>query len=192
MISKELSATLGAAVREAKKRRHEYVCVEHVLYAILNQETGFETVEKCGGDPEIIKKNLNTFFQEKMTVMSEGEEYVLQQTIGFQRMIQRAINHARSSEKNQVSIGDIIASIFQEKDSHAAYFLEAEGITRLDILNYISHGAGLPPKTATPGKPDQDFFDLENNQKNQVNPTPCPFLRPILLKRQAWGKLILL
>ncbi len=140
MISKELSTTLGIAVREAKRRRHEYVCIEHVLYAILNYGSGVETIKQCGGNPETIKKNLDAFFKEKMTTMDEGKDYVLQQTIGFQRMIQRAINHARSAEKREVNLSDILASIFLEKDSHAAYYLEAEGITRLNVLKYISHG----------------------------------------------------
>ncbi len=99
MISKELSTALGFAVREAKKRRHEYVCVEHVLYAILNHESGSDTIQKCGGNPEQIKQELEKFFDEKLTKIDTQEEYVLQQTIGFQRMIQRAINHARSAEK---------------------------------------------------------------------------------------------
>jgi len=141
MISKELSTTLGFAVREAKKRRHEYVCVEHVLYAILNHEMGAQTIEKCGGSPEQIKDELEQFFDKQLTKIDSKEEYVLQQTIGFQRMIQRAINHARSAEKNEVNLGDILASIFQEKDSHAAFYLESEGITRLDVLKYISHTA---------------------------------------------------
>ncbi|MBF0202220.1 MAG: ATP-dependent Clp protease ATP-binding subunit ClpA [Desulfamplus sp.] len=141
MISKELSITLGIAVREAKKRRHEYVCVEHVLYAILNTSSGYETVKNCGGNPETIKANLDLFFKDKLESVQDGNDYVLQQTIGFQRTIQRAINHARSAEKTEINLGDIIASIFQEKDSHAAYYLESEGITRLDVLEYISHHA---------------------------------------------------
>jgi len=148
MISKELSTALGFAVREAKKRRHEYVCVEHVLYAILNHETGAQTIEKCGGSPEQIKEELEKFFNEKLTRIDKKEEYVLQQTIGFQRMIQRAINHARSAEKNEVNLGDILASIFQEKDSHAAFYLESEGITRLDVLKLISHTS--EPKKGPP------------------------------------------
>ena len=139
MISKELSSALGFAVREAKKRRHEYVCVEHVLFAILNHDSGSEIIKNCGVEPEKIKSDLETFFNDRMTKIDKKEEYVLQQTIGFQRMIQRAINQARSAEKNEVSLGDILASIFLEKDSHAAYFLESEGLERVDILNYISH-----------------------------------------------------
>ncbi len=74
MINKELSITLGVAIGEAKKRRHEYICVEHVLYAILNQNKGFETVKKCGGSPDTIKKNLNVFFKEKMPSVEKGNE----------------------------------------------------------------------------------------------------------------------
>jgi ATP-dependent Clp protease ATP-binding subunit ClpA len=139
MISKELSATLGFAVREAKKRRHEYVSVEHVLFAILHDDDGVEIIENCGGDVESLKVALETFFKDKIESVPEGNEYVLQQTLGFQRVIQRAVNHARSAEKPEVAVSDILASIFQEKDSHAEYVLSAGGITRLDVLSYISH-----------------------------------------------------
>jgi ATP-dependent Clp protease ATP-binding subunit ClpA len=144
MISKELSATLGFAVREAKKRRHEYVSVEHILFAILYEQSGIEIVENCGGNVENILGNLETFFDEKIEKIPEGSEYVLQQTIGFQRVIQRAVSHARSADKSEVSVSDILASIFLEKDSHAEYFLSAEGVTRLDVLNYISHKIPKP------------------------------------------------
>ncbi len=139
MISKELSLTLGLAVREAKKRRHEYVCVEHILYAILYDSTGIEIVEACGGNIENLTKDLEEFFNNNLESVQEGNEYVLQQTIAFQRVIQRAVNHVRSAEKQEVEVSDILASIFMEKDSHAVYFLHQEGITRLDVLDYISH-----------------------------------------------------
>ncbi len=139
MISKELSLTLGLAVREAKKRRHEYVCVEHILYAILYDSTGIEIVEACGGNIENLTKDLEEFFNNNLESVQEGNEYVLQQTIAFQRVIQRAVNHVRSAEKQEVEVSDIMASIFMEKDSHAVYFLHQEGITRLDVLDYISH-----------------------------------------------------
>ncbi|OQY02498.1 MAG: ATP-dependent Clp protease ATP-binding subunit ClpA [Desulfobacteraceae bacterium 4572_130] len=158
MINKELSITLGVAIGEAKKRRHEYICVEHVLYAILNQNKGFETVKKCGGSPDTIKKNLNVFFKEKMPSVEKGKEYVLQQTIGFQRMIQRAVNHARSAEKKEVKLEDVLASIFLEKDSHAAFYLESEGVSRLDILKVISH--------------DQDYANsCKNKSCNKISET---------------------
>ncbi len=186
MISKELSTTLGFAVREAKKRRHEYVCVEHVLYAILNHETGAETIEKCGGSPEQIKEELEKFFNEKLTKIDTKEEYVLQQTIGFQRMIQRAINQARSAEKSEVNLGDIIASIFQEKDSHAAFYLESEGITRLDVLKYISHTTE-PAKKAPPLDPSQKVFkqaDMKTKRQKKKDPLQA-FTTDLLQKAQA-------
>ncbi len=190
MISKELSTALGFAVREAKKRRHEYVCVEHVLYAILNHETGLETIEKCGGSPNQIKEELEKFFDEKLTKIDSKEEYVLQQTIGFQRMIQRAINHARSAEKSEVNLGDILASIFQEKDSHAAFYLEAEGITRLDVLKHISHESETEKKE----KPNEDlgqkiFPQADPKTKRQKKKDPLASFTADLLKKAQKDKI---
>jgi ATP-dependent Clp protease ATP-binding subunit ClpA len=145
MISKELSVTLGFAVREAKRRRHEYVGIEHILFAILHDSNGLEIINGCGGNVEHLKAALENYFIDKMEVIPEGSEYVLQQTIGFQRVIQRAVNHVRSAEKAEVSVSDILASIFLEKDSHAAFFLNQEGISRLDVLNYISHDLPSDP-----------------------------------------------
>ncbi|MGD8304488.1 MAG: ATP-dependent Clp protease ATP-binding subunit ClpA, partial [Desulfobacterales bacterium] len=93
----------------------------------------------CGGDVENLIDALENFFDEKIERIPKENDYVLQQTIGFQRVIQRAVNHARSAEKQEVAVADVLASIFLEKDSHAEYFLSSEGITRLDVLNYISH-----------------------------------------------------
>jgi ATP-dependent Clp protease ATP-binding subunit ClpA len=144
MISKELSATLGFAVREAKRRRHEYVSIEHVLYALLHDGSGADIISNCGGNVESLKTRLEQFFDERIERIPEENEYVLQQTIGFQRVIQRAVNQARSAEKPEVAVGDILASIFQEKDSHAEYFLRQEGIERVDVLNFISHHSASP------------------------------------------------
>ncbi len=167
MISKELSATLGFAVREAKKRRHEYVSIEHVLYAIIHDNAGIEIIESCGGDIDGLKGMIETFFNEKMEVIPEGNEYVLQQTIGFQRVIQRAVNHVRSAEKSEVAVSDVLASIFLEKDSHAAYFLNDQGITRLDVLNFISHEMPSRPIQEDPG----GFVKSEpEKKKKQENP----------------------
>ena len=140
MISKELSAVFSHAVKEARKRRHEYVCVEHILYAIIHDSSGIEIIESCGGNVGNIQNELEKFFNEKLERVPDEKEYVLQQTMRFQRVIQRAVNHARSAEKESVYIGDILASMLEEKNSHAAYFMAAEGITRLDVLNVISHG----------------------------------------------------
>ena len=168
MISKELSATLGFAVKEAKRRRHEYVSIEHILFAILNDITGIQIIENCGGDVENLLDSLENFFEEKIERIPEGDDYVLQQTIGFQRVIQRAVNHARSAEKQEVAVADVLASIFLEKDSHAEYFLSSEGVTRLDVLNYISHSIAKDPFTddssglVRPGKEERDRRQKSN------------------------------
>ncbi|PIE63089.1 MAG: ATP-dependent Clp protease ATP-binding subunit ClpA [Desulfobacter postgatei] len=190
MISKELSTALGFAVREAKKRRHEYVCVEHVLYAIVNHDSGLEAIEKCGGSPDQIKEDLEKFFDEKLNKIETSEEYVLQQTIGFQRMIQRAINHARSAEKSEVNLGDILASIFQEKDSHAAFYLESEGITRLDVLRYISHDVDKEKKVPSGQEKPQQLFHQANPKPRHPNKKdPLALFTSDLIKRAQDNKI---
>ncbi|MCG6972186.1 MAG: ATP-dependent Clp protease ATP-binding subunit ClpA [Desulfobacterales bacterium] len=184
MISKELSETLGFAVREAKRRRHEYVCVEHLLFAILYDSEGIEIIENCGGNVETIKNELEMFFNERMESVPEDNEYVLQQTVGFQRVIQRAINHVRSAEKQQVEVSDILASIFQEKDSHAEYFLSSEGISRLDVLSYISHNVAKP----VPKEGIDPFITTEKQDKKQTS-DPLEAFTIDLVKYAAQGKL---
>ena len=184
MINKELSVTLGFAVREAKKRRHEYVCIEHVLYAILHDSAGVDIIENSSGNIETLKHRLEMFFEEQLDQIPEGKEYVLQQTVGFQRVIQRAVNHARAAEKQEVTIGDILVAIFQEKDSHATYYMSQEGVTRLDILNYISHGMSDEPYRQIPG----GFFKTEKGEKKKKS-DPLEMFTIELVERAALGKL---
>ena len=184
MISKEVSATLGFAVREAKRRRHEYVSVEHVLFAILHDSDGSEIVQHCGGDPEGLKTSLEKFFSEKLEAVPEGSEYVLQQTIGFQRVIQRAVNHVRSAEKPQVGVSDILASIFLEKDSHAAYFLADQGVTRLDVLTYISHQL---PQAQSQDLPGETEVQERDDRKKKADPLELYTVE--LVGRAGEGKL---
>ena len=184
MISKELSATLGFAVREAKKRRHEYVSVEHVLFAILHDDDGVEIIQNCGGNIESLKLALETFFKDKIESVPEGNEYVLQQTLGFQRVIQRAVNHARSAEKQEVAVSDILASIFQEKDSHAEYVLSSEGITRLDVLSYISHK--IP---SLPFNEGQSGFAKTEKSKPKKKTDPLEAFTIDMMESAAAGRL---
>jgi len=184
MISKELSATLGFAVREAKKRRHEYVCIEHVLFAILHDPAGIDIIENCGGDVDNLKTDLEGYFTDKMESVPENDEFVLQQTIGFQRMIQRAVNHVRSAEKAEVSIGDILASMFKEKDSHAVYFLKNQGITRLDVLNFISHEV-----SKLPFQQGQGGFTRTSKEEKKKKTDPLEAFTIDLVQRATEGKL---
>src|SRR5262247_1725456 len=140
MITKELEAVLKAAVGEAKSRRHEYVCVEHLLYALLQDRTASRTIVSCGGDIERLKKELTEFFDTQLETLPKGKEREPQQTLGFHRVLQRAVIHAQSAEKPEVHGGDLLAAIFREHDSYAVYLLEQQGVTRFDVINYISHG----------------------------------------------------
>lgn len=184
MISKELSASLGFAVREAKKRRHEYVSIEHVLYAILHDSTGIKIVQKCGGDVDNLLQALEQFFKEHVESVSDEEQYVLQQTLGFQRVIQRAVNHTRSAEKREVSISDILASILQEKDSHAVFFLSEQGVTRLDVLNYISHDI----TTLSFETSDEVYTDTGKDKKKKKK-DPLEIFTVDLVEKASLGKL---
>ena len=184
MISKELSETLGFAVREAKRRRHEYVCVEHLLFAILYDTEGIEIIENCGGNIENLKNALESFFGQRMESIPENDEYVLQQTVGFQRVIQRAINHVRSAEKQEVDVSDILASILQEKDSNAEYFLTEEGITRLDVLSYISHDV-----SKSPYRDGSDEFVKTDKREKKKKADPLETFTIDLVKSAAEGKL---
>ncbi len=184
MISKQLGETLGLAVREAKKRRHEYVSIEHVLFAILFDRQGMDIIENCGGDVDKLKSALEKFFEERIETIPEDKEYVLQQTIGFQRVIQRAVNHARSAEKKEVAVSDIIASIFMEKDSHAEYILSSEGITRLDVLNYISHRVSK----LSDGDEPVDIVQPEADEKKKKS-DPLEMFATDLVDLAARGKI---
>ncbi len=193
MISKELGTTLGFAVTEAKNRRHEYVCIEHVLFAILHDIEGIEIIEGCGGNIENLEDALENFFATRIKSVSKEKEYVLQQTIGVQRVVQRAVNHVRSAEKSEVAINDILASIFQEKDSYAAYFLGAEGIVRLDVLSYISHGdSGTSCRQLHGGFAKTDNKKKQKNTKDKAEKDkadPLEIFTVDLVKSAAQGKI---
>ncbi|MBI3593227.1 MAG: ATP-dependent Clp protease ATP-binding subunit ClpA, partial [Nitrospirae bacterium] len=140
MINKELELTIEATIRDAEKRRHEYLTVEHILFAALHDEWGMEIISNCGGDISRLKTSIERFFEENIPKLPQKPDIYSRPTIGFQRVIQRALNHIQSAGKHEADAGDILSSIFLEEDSHAVHFLESEGITRLDVLNYISHG----------------------------------------------------
>ncbi len=140
MISKELEATLNSAVNEARRRRHEFVCVEHLLFALLQDKDASAAIVNCGGDLVRLKKKLEEFFQTHLETFPEGVKREPQRTLGFHRVIQRAIVHAQSAEKKEIDGGNLLVALFREPDSYAVYLLEEQGITRLDVINYVSHG----------------------------------------------------
>lgn len=161
MSRQEVQSVVDSAVREAILRRHEYITVEHLLYSVLQHETGSEIIWNCGGDPDEMLRELLQFFTEHVpelpacalhadrpaarrtasTEQAEEDEPSPVQTLGFRRVLERAVNQTMASGKADLEVGDLIAGMFPEQDSHAVYLLKKQGITRLDILQYISHGA---------------------------------------------------
>ena len=150
MLSPELQATLQRAVDDVRGRRHEYLTLEHLLLSILDDPSGADIVVKCGGDVEKLRGDLERFLGEEVDELPEGEESGPDQTLAFQRVLQRAAMHVQAAGRQQMTTGNVIASMFRERDSHAVYLLEKQGVSRFDIINYISHGVS---KVNTGGGP---------------------------------------
>ena len=139
-ISRELHIMLQASVREALARRHHYVTVEHLLFAMLHDVRGGEVLHHAGADLPALKNALDRYFREDLDALPGDEPYEAEQTLAFHRVLQHAVSHCEGAEKEEVDAGDILAAIFQEPESHAVTLLRAQGVTRLDVLQYISHG----------------------------------------------------
>ena len=140
MIRKEMEKSLESIINEARKLRHEYLSVEHILQAVLRDEWGRDIIMHCGGSVSKLETALKKFFKDKMATLPSQVRKEPQMAMGFHRVLQRALLHVQSSGKGEADAGDMLAALFFEEDSHAVYFLKKEGITRLDVLNYISHG----------------------------------------------------
>ena len=139
MISQKVEIALVMAIREAKTRHHEHVTVEHILYGLLHDDMTRRIIIGCGGNVDNLKVNLESFFAGNMPLLDRESISDPIQTIGFNRVLQRAIAHVQSCGKKEVDSGDVLAAIFNEPDSFAVYYLEAEGLARLDVVDYISH-----------------------------------------------------
>jgi len=150
-INRELQITLEAALREAAARRHTFLTVEHLLYALLHDERGANVLRNCGANLAGLKKALERFFDEDLEREPGDEPVHTSQTMAFHRCVRAALHHAESAEKEEVEAGDILAALFQEPDAHAVELLLAQGISRLDVLHYISHGASKLPDESPGG-----------------------------------------
>ena len=140
MITRELQATLNLAANEAITRRHEFLTLEHLLFALLHDRQAGEIIVNCGGDLNALQRDLEQFFAETLHPLPDGVERFPEQTAAFERVLDRALFQAQSSGQEKIDAGNILASLYLENHSHALYLLEKQGITRLDLLNYISHG----------------------------------------------------
>jgi ATP-dependent Clp protease ATP-binding subunit ClpA len=152
MIAQELEVSLHMAFVEARQQRHEFITVEHLLMALLDNPSAAEVLRACAANIDDLRKSLATFIKENTPTVGGNEEVDTQPTLGFQRVIQRAIMHVQStgSGKKEVTGANVLVAIFGEKDSHAVYYLHQQGVTRLDVVNYIAHGIKKsdPPEPA--------------------------------------------
>jgi ATP-dependent Clp protease ATP-binding subunit ClpA len=186
MITKELQATLNMAANEAIKRRHEFLTLEHLLYAMLRDDTASDVIRNCGGDLELLQSDLEEFFKVNMQPLPRGVERYPEQTAAFERVLDRAMEQAQASAQEKVDGGNILAALFGESHSHAKYLLEKQGITRLDILNYISHGIS---KVDEFGEPLPLGEDEDDEASSRAMRDPLRAFASNLVERAAEGKI---
>ena len=172
MIAQELEVSLHMAFVEARQQRHEFITVEHLLLALLDNPSAAEVLRACAANIEDLRKSLSAFIKENTPVVPGTEEIDTQPTLGFQRVIQRAIMHVQSTSngKKEVTGANVLVAIFGEKDSHAVYYLHQQGITRLDVVNYISHGITKNPQPKEQPKEESQEAEQEqgNNQQSAL------------------------
>ena len=140
MLSSELELCLNEAFQSAREARHEFMTVEHLLLAIIDTPKVREVLRACGADMARLRKELQEFIDQTTPRLKEGDEREVQPTLGFQRVLQRAVFHVQSSGKKEVTTANVLVAIFSEKHSHAAYLLSMQEVARLDVVNFISHG----------------------------------------------------
>lgn len=177
MFTKDLEMCLMAAQSEAIDRRHEFLCVEHILFALLHNDAGLNVIRSCGGDTNLIKQDLEDFFSQQEEV---DENKLPRQTKAVQRVLHLAIMHVNSSGKASADVGDVLVAIHRESQSYASYFLQKQDITRLDLLNYISHGIAKVPVE----EEEVDGHDYEGTDDDDDGEQTRPEQNPLKLYTQ--------
>ena len=171
MIAQELEVSLHMAFVEARQQRHEFITVEHLLLALLDNPSAAEVLRACSANVDDLRKSLTHFIKDNTPQVAGVDEVDTQPTLGFQRVIQRAIMHVQStgSGKKEVMGSNVLVAVFGEKDSHAVYYLHQQGVTRLDVVNFIAHGIkkNEPPELpkAGDGAPDNEEAGNDKNEK---------------------------
>ncbi len=200
MLSKDVEHTLNVAFQDARDKKHEFITVEHLLLALADNSAAASILHACGADLEMLKRDLNSFIDETTPLLND-EERETQPTLGFQRVLQRAVFHVQSSGKREVSAANILVAIFGEQDSQAVYFLNDQNINRLDIVNYISHGiskyAGdemdnmsIAPEVDHEAEEDQAKSPLENYATNLNLKAKSGHIDPLIGREPELQRLI--
>ncbi|MBT8126505.1 MAG: ATP-dependent Clp protease ATP-binding subunit ClpA [Gammaproteobacteria bacterium] len=174
MLSKELEASLNRAFNDARDKRHEYITVEHLLLALLDNSSANSVLQACGTDLNLIRRELDEYLEKNTPVFSDIVSGEVQPTLGFQRVLQRAVFHVQSSGKKEVVGANVLVAMFGEQESQAVYLLSKQGVSRLDVVNYISHGIAkvsdetqkIEPEPREDSAGDSDNQPLENFATN--------------------------
>ena len=170
MIAQELEVSLHMAFVEARQQRHEFITVEHLLLALLDNPSAAEVLRACSANIDDLRKSLSNFIKDNTPQVAGTDDVDTQPTLGFQRVIQRAIMHVQSTGngKKEVTGANVLVAIFGEKDSHAVYYLHQQGVTRLDVVNFIAHGIKKsdPPEPAKGGESSSSESE-EGGEKNE-------------------------
>ncbi len=156
MFSKDLEVTIGHCYKQAREQRHEFMTVEHLLLALTENQSALGALRACGVDLPRLSSELERIILETVPVLPQGDERDTQPTLGFQRVLQRAVYHVQSSGRKEVTGANVLVAIFGEKDSHAVYFMHQQEITRLDVVNYISHGIAKIGDDAAASSPNTE------------------------------------
>jgi ATP-dependent Clp protease ATP-binding subunit ClpA len=182
VLSSELEYCLNEAFQRARERRHEYMTVEHLLLAILDTPKVGEVLRSCGADLAALRRDLEKFIDETTPRLPEDDEREVQPTLGFQRVLQRAVFHVQSSGKKEVSVANVLVAIFSEKQSHAAYLMSLQDITRLDVVNFISHGLSRGVESREPeGKEEGPEVEREGEAGGSALDKYCTNLNRLAL-----------
>ena len=189
MIQKDLEAALYAAVREAQRRRHEFITLEHLLYTLCFDKTTIKILKSVGVDVKQLKGELEEFLDDELEQLPEGSSAEPIQTIAFQRVMQRAILHVRSSGKEEVDGGNVLVAIFSEPDSHAAYYLGDQGVERLDVVSYISHGVTKSSDDDDSSWQDKPSYSDDDEEDEESVNNPLEAFCTNLVERAMDGKI---
>ena len=170
MLNRDLEITLNLAFKEARNKRHEFMTVEHLLLALLDNQAAVAVMRACGADMERLRRELTEFIDSTTPLIPKHDmERETQPTLGFQRVLQRAVFHVQSSGKGEVSGANVLVAIFSEQESQAVFFLKQQQIARIDIVNYISHGISKVAGDADQVQPDQESMDEEGGEAATAN-----------------------
>ncbi len=172
MIAQELEVTLHMAFMAARQKRHEFITVEHLLLAMLDNPSAAEVLRACAADVDALRQQLSEFIDQHTPLVPGTDEVDTQPTLGFQRVIQRAILHVQSSGKKEVNGANIMVALFGEKDSHALHFLTQQGLTRLDVINYIAHGIAKAQQENASGSPADGAHQDKDDEAAAANASP--------------------